>query len=85
MTFDFEKEGITSIREIEPGMYLVQTEKVWKVLKDRVRNGEINSGFNAFVPDYVRELNEKSKTPEGQEEILKRLWGEDWRKHEWGK
>ena len=79
-----ETERVTKIREIEPGTYIIQTEKVWKVLKEKVRNGEINSGFNAFVPDYVRELNEKSKTPEGREEILWRLWGEDWKNHTWG-
>lgn len=79
-----ENEGVTFVREIEPGTYIIQTEKVWKVLKEKVRNGEINSGFNAFVPDYVRELNEKSKTPEGQEEILRKLWGEDWKNHVWG-
>ena len=79
-----ETERVTKIREIEPGTYIIQTEKVWKVLKEKVRNGEINSGFNAFVPDYVRELNEKSKTPEGREEILRKLWGEDWKNHTWG-
>ena len=82
---DIENEGVTSIREWEPGIYVVQTEMALRTLKEKVRNGEINSGFNAFVPDYIKELNEKSKTADGREEILKRLWGEDWNKHEWRK
>ena len=81
---DIENEGVTSIREWEPGIYVIQTEMALRTLKEKVRNGEINSGFNAFVPDYVQELNEKSKTPEGQEEILKRLWGDKWKNHTWG-
>ena len=80
-----ETEVVTSIREWEPGIYVVQTEMALITLKEKVRNGEINSGFNAFVPDYIKELNEKSKTADGREEILKRLWGDDWNKHEWGK
>ena len=79
-----ETEGVISIKELSPGIYIVHTEKTWETLKDRIRNGEVNSGFNAFVPSYVKEVNEKAKTPEGREEILRRLWGEDWEKHPWG-
>lgn len=82
---DIKNEKVMSIREWEPGIYVVQTEMALRTLKEKVRNGEINSGFNAFVPDYIKELNEKSKTTDGREEILKRLWGDDWNKHEWGK
>lgn len=73
-------EGIVSIREWEPGVYVVQTEKGWDDLKERVRNGELDNGFNAFVPEYIKELANMS-----HEEILKRVWGEKWQEHEWGK
>jgi hypothetical protein len=52
-------EGVTSVKEWLPGIYVVQTKKAEEDLKDRVRNGEINSGTNVFVPDYVKQLNEK--------------------------
>ena len=73
-------EGIVSIREWEPGVYVVQTEKGWGYLKEKVRNGELDCSFNAFVPEYVKELNSLS-----HEEVLKRVWGEKWKEHEWGK
>lgn len=41
----------------------------------------INAGSFAFVPGYVKELNELTKTPEGRKELLKRVWGDDWEKH----
>ena len=53
------EEGVTSVREWSPGIYVVHTARVEENLKERVRNGEINSGTNVFVPDYVKELNEK--------------------------
>ena len=74
------EEGIISLREWEPGTYVVQTEMGWNDLKEKVRNGELDCSFNAFVPDYVKELNSLS-----HEEILKRVWGEKWKEHEWGK
>ena len=53
------EEGVTSVKEWLPGIYVVQTKKAEEDLKDRVRNGEINSGTNVFVPDYIKQLNEK--------------------------
>ena len=53
------EEGVTSVKEWLPGIYVVQTKKAEEDLKDRVRNGEINTGTNVFVPDYIKQLNEK--------------------------
>ena len=74
------KEKVTLVREWQPGIYVVQTEKAYNDLKEKVATGEINNGFNAFVPDYIKEINSLS-----HEEILKRVWGDDWKNHEWGK
>lgn len=78
---DVLEEGVTSVREWEPGIYVVQTNHALDVLKSKVRSGEINAGSFAFVPGYVKELNELTKTPEGRKELLKRVWGDDWEKH----
>ena len=69
-------EGVVSIREWEPGVYVVQTERGWDCLKEKVRNGELDCSFNAFVPEHVKERS-------GPEYAGRS--GEKWKEHEWGK
>jgi len=56
---DIIAEGLVSIREIEPGAYVVQTEKGWDRLKDDIASGKVWGGWHNYTPDWIRELNRK--------------------------